>query len=106
MGQAWAARFAWLTQRVRQRLAVDDRVAPLVERDPLGQQLGAHAVGLAGDRVDAHALAHRAPVRAPSAVAGGAVAAGSGSSPARRAGLAAAVPGVVGELLGERLERR
>ena len=32
---------------------VDDRVAPVVERDPLREELGAEAVPVAGDRVDA-----------------------------------------------------
>ena len=35
----------------------DDRVAPLVQRDQLGQQLGAVAVGVAADRVDAQVRA-------------------------------------------------
>ena len=65
-----------------QRLGVDDRVAPLVERDALGQQLGAHAVGLAGDRVDAHALAHRSDTGSWVGVAVGRWT-GSGSSPGR-----------------------
>src|SRR5262249_4171217 len=41
------------------RFRVDDREAPLVELDPLRQELGTEAVALAGDRVDAHLL-HRA----------------------------------------------
>src|SRR4051794_24990498 len=42
------------------RLAVDDRVAPLVELDALRQQLGAEAVAGAGDRIDPDAGAHAA----------------------------------------------
>jgi hypothetical protein len=42
----------------RQWPLVEDRVAPLVECDPLWQKLGAHAVGLTGDRVQAYSLAH------------------------------------------------
>ena len=53
-GQAATARFASFSQSGRERRRVDDRVAPLVERDPLRKQLGAEAVCLAGDRVDAH----------------------------------------------------
>src|SRR5262249_7016901 len=49
-----------LEQGARKRLVVQQRVAPLVERDPLRQQLGAHAVCLAGDRVQPQAMAHRA----------------------------------------------
>jgi hypothetical protein len=41
------------------RCFVDDRIAPLVERDPLGEQLRAHPVRLARDRVDPYPLAHR-----------------------------------------------
>ena len=50
-GQSRAARLATSTSR-RERLAVDDGIAPLVQADGLGQQLGAVAVGVAGDRVD------------------------------------------------------
>ena len=39
-------------QLLGDRAAVDDRVAPVVELDPLGEQLGAEAVPGAGDRVD------------------------------------------------------
>src|SRR4051794_18160529 len=42
------------------RLAVDDRIAPLVELDPLREQLGAQAMAGAGDRVDPDASAHAA----------------------------------------------
>src|SRR5205085_11444825 len=42
---------------------VDDRVAPVVEADQLGEQLGAQAVRLAGDRVDAEPGAHRCRLR-------------------------------------------
>jgi hypothetical protein len=46
----------------RKRASVHDRVAPVVERDSLGQQLGAHPMRLTGDRVDHYAPAHaRAP---------------------------------------------
>ena len=61
-GQSRAARRAAADQLGRERLAVDDGIPPLVERDRLGQQLGAIAVGIAGDGVDedAHgAHAHR-----------------------------------------------
>ena len=37
----------------RQRVPVDNRVAPVVEANPLGKQLGTDAVAVAGDRVDA-----------------------------------------------------
>ena len=65
---------------------VDHRIAPLVERDPLGQQLRADAVGLAGDRVDAYVVAHGHGSRRASRPT-----AGSGSSPARAHALAGAV---------------
>src|SRR5436305_14350697 len=39
---------------------IDDREAPLVELDPLGQKLRTEPVALAGDRIDAQAL-HRSP---------------------------------------------
>ncbi len=41
------------------RSAVDDGVAPVIEGDPLGEELGAHPVGVAADRVDADLAAHR-----------------------------------------------
>jgi hypothetical protein len=47
-----------LDELLGDRAPVDDRVAPLVERDHLGQQLGTHPVGLAGDRVDLQVAAH------------------------------------------------
>ena len=37
----------------RQRAGVHDRIAPVVKRDALGQQLGAETAAVAGDRVDA-----------------------------------------------------
>ena len=40
-------------------LARDDGIAPVVELDPLRQQLGAHAVCLAGDRIDSEPHAHQ-----------------------------------------------
>ena len=66
MGQAAAARRASETSSRCDRLAVDDRIAPVVEADVLGQQLGAEPVAVAGDRVDAersgagHAATRRA----------------------------------------------
>src|SRR5690349_570387 len=42
-----------LLQARRDGRRVDDRVAPLVERDPLRQELGAEPVALARDRVHA-----------------------------------------------------
>ena len=39
-------------QLVGDRAAVDDRVAPVVEGDPLREQLGAEPVPVAGDRID------------------------------------------------------
>ena len=50
-GHSAAARVASSTSVRVDRRPVDDRVAPLVERDPLGQQLGAVAVGVTGHRV-------------------------------------------------------
>src|SRR2546427_3310395 len=43
------------------RPGIDDRIAPLVEGDPLGEELRAKSVRLACDRVDAKPLAHRSP---------------------------------------------
>ena len=66
-GHSETARFALRTQPTRDGAAVDDRVAPLVQRDQLGQQLGAVAVGVAADRVDAQmrgGAAHRHSGRA------------------------------------------
>jgi hypothetical protein len=50
--------FCVLDQRGLQWLGVNHRVAPVVKRDPLWQQLGAHAVRFAGDRVHAQATVH------------------------------------------------
>ena len=44
VGQVATARRACASSSAADRLVVDDRIAPLVERDPLGQQLGAQAV--------------------------------------------------------------
>ena len=60
VGQAATARRACVEQLVGDVGVVDDRIAPVVELDALGQQLGAQAVRLAGDRVDAQPLAHAA----------------------------------------------
>ena len=57
MGQARAARRAWSSSSGVRGPAVEQRVAPLVERDALGQQLGAHAVRGTGDGVDTQAVA-------------------------------------------------
>ena len=46
-------------QLLRDRAAVDDRIAPLVELDPLREQLGAQPVAGAGDRVDAQGAPSR-----------------------------------------------
>jgi hypothetical protein len=40
-----------------QRALIEKRIAPVIQRDALGQQLRAHAVRLAGDRIDAQAMA-------------------------------------------------
>ena len=42
-----------LLEVLRDRAACDDRIPPVVEPDPLRKELGAEAVALAGDRVDA-----------------------------------------------------
>ena len=52
VGQAATARRACATSSGGPA-AVDDRIAPVVEADPLGQQLGAEPVAVAGDRVEA-----------------------------------------------------
>src|SRR6476469_9057934 len=66
-GELWA-RLGGLAsvreQGGRDRLAVDDRVAPFVELDSLGQQLGAQAVAAAGDGIHADARHAAAVVKA------------------------------------------
>jgi hypothetical protein len=47
------------SQALRNRPAVDHRVAPVVEPDQLREQLGAQPVAVARDRVDAQDVAHR-----------------------------------------------
>src|SRR4051794_10869192 len=53
-----------LTELVGKRAAADDRVAPVVQLDPLREQLGADAVAGAGDRVHLQVLAHTAALSA------------------------------------------
>src|SRR5439155_16128047 len=48
----------FLRELGRDGALLDDRVAPLVERDQLGEQLRAVAVRVAQDRVDSQVLAH------------------------------------------------
>ena len=72
---AWVSAFGMLLELAGNGLGIDYRVAPLVERDPLGEELGAQAVRLAFDRIDtegpAHALARtgrsgrRSPLQRP-----------------------------------------
>ena len=52
-----------LLEGARDRGAVDDRIAPVVERDSLGEELGAEAVTVAGDRIHAQPGAHAASFR-------------------------------------------
>ena len=59
VGQASAARRACSRSSGGIGLARDDGIAPVVELDPLRQQLGAHAVCLAGDRIDSEPHAHQ-----------------------------------------------
>ena len=61
----------------------DDRVAPLVERDQLREQLGAVAVGVAADRVDAQVAAVRLIATPPSSAGSAAAARASAPSSAR-----------------------
>ena len=61
VGQAATARRAWASRPGGNRAGVDDGVAPVVEGDALGQQLGAQPVALAGDGVDHDPPAHRQP---------------------------------------------
>src|SRR3954462_6283942 len=49
-----------LAQLRRDLVVEDDRIAPVVELDPLGEELGAQAVPVAGDRVKLDPLAHAA----------------------------------------------
>ena len=55
-GQTATARRAWSRSASGTPPSTDDRVAPVVELDQLGQQLGAHPEAVAGDPVD-HELA-------------------------------------------------
>ena len=41
-----------LEEVIRDRGLIDDRIAPLVEDDPLWKELGAETVGLTGDRIN------------------------------------------------------
>jgi len=43
---------------IGQRARINDRVSPVVHPDPLGEQLTAHAVRLALDRIDAQTDPH------------------------------------------------
>src|SRR3954469_2430720 len=55
-GEGWAGGLGAageLDELRRDRVRVDDRVAPVVEADVLGQQLGAQPVAVAHDRIDA-----------------------------------------------------
>ena len=72
----------------RDRPAVDDRVAPVVEDDHLGQQLGAQPVAVARDRIDAQVRASCGQRRA--ARGGAASGRRAQSSHGRRAGAARA----------------
>ena len=59
VGQVATAWRACVRSLPLDRLGVDDRVAPLVERDPLGQELRAEAVAVARDRVEQQVRLHR-----------------------------------------------
>src|SRR5207245_82146 len=50
-----------LLEVARDRLGIDDRIAPFVQRDTLGKELGAQAVRFAFDRIDTKRLAHLPP---------------------------------------------
>ena len=52
-------------ERVRDAAVADDRVAPVVEVDQLGEQLGAHPVAVAGDPVDLELDVRHSPVGSP-----------------------------------------
>ena len=85
-GSSATAQRAWRSSAGGTAAALDDRVAPVVELDPFGQELGADAVADAGGRVDARACASsRSP---PPAAARGRQPAGP-----RRAAARAAVAG-------------
>ena len=68
-GHSAAARVASSTRSAVDGRAVDHRVAPLVEGDPFGQQLGAVAEGVTGHRVDPDPQGHRPPGPAHDAAA-------------------------------------
>ena len=52
-GRAGVDRPSCMFEQVRRdRTIVDDRVTPVIEDYPLGEQLGAEAMGLASDRID------------------------------------------------------
>ena len=49
-----------LDQTWRNRAGVDHRVAPVIQSDQLGEQLGAKPVTIAADAIDLQRLAHHA----------------------------------------------
>ena len=59
VGQASAARRACSRSSGGTGSPATIGIAPVVELDPLGQQLGAHAVRVAGDRIDSEPHAHQ-----------------------------------------------
>ena len=59
VGQAVAARRAWASWHSGMSPGNQDRVAPVVEGDAFGEQLGAEAVAVAGDHVDDEMERHR-----------------------------------------------
>ena len=109
-GHASAARRAWASSSVGDRAAVDDRVAPVVELDPLGEQLGAQPVAVAGDRVDAQVPLHAAALARArgSGSVGGAAQARHGPAPVvararganTRSALREEAHGAVGQVAG------
>ena len=80
-GSPGRTRLATSTSSGGQRLAVDDRIAPLVERDGLGQQLCAVAVGVTRDGVDEDAD-HASRPRGPRSGTGAATAGSSAGTAA------------------------
>ncbi len=103
VGQARAARSACAASSSGHRPPVDDRVAPLVERDHLGQELGAHPVRLARDRVHAQVPVHSAALAIAMSARGRWR--GSGSAGDRAQASHGPCDAVVGELGGEHVQR-
>lgn len=79
------------------RSAVDDRVAPVIQRHALGKELGTQAVGRAIDRIDPQILAHDdlAHVRSGRADRCSSAPASASSSPRAGMGRTASPPAVV-----------